>query len=56
MGRSQRLRSIETCVTSLTFIWLGWEANYASSGQAFGEDDVIQSDMTLCKSITETLQ
>ena len=32
------------------------EANYASSGQAFGEDDVIQSDMTLCKSITETLQ
>jgi hypothetical protein len=32
------------------------EANYASSGQAFGEDDVIQGDLTLCKSITETLQ
>lgn len=32
------------------------EANYASGGQAFGEDDVIQGDLTLCKSITETLQ
>lgn len=32
------------------------ETNYASGGQAFGEDDVIQSDLTLCKSITETLQ
>jgi hypothetical protein len=32
------------------------EANYATGGQAFGEDDVIQSDLTLCKSLTETLQ
>lgn len=32
------------------------EANYASGGQAFGEDDVIQGDLPLCKSITETLQ
>ncbi len=32
------------------------EANYASGGQAFGEDDVIQGDLTLCNSIAETLQ
>jgi hypothetical protein len=32
------------------------EANYATGGQAFGEDDVIQSDLTLCKSLTETLK
>jgi hypothetical protein len=32
------------------------EANYASGGQAFGEDKVINSDLTLCKSITEGLQ
>jgi len=32
------------------------EANYASVGQAFGEDDLIQSDMALCKSFAETLQ
>jgi hypothetical protein len=32
------------------------EANYATGGQAFGENDVIQSDLTLCKSLTETLQ
>jgi hypothetical protein len=32
------------------------EANYATGGQAFGEDDVIQSDLALCKSLTETLQ
>lgn len=31
------------------------EANYASGGQAFGEDDVIQGDLTFCRSITETL-
>ena len=31
------------------------EANYASGGQAFGEDDVIQGDLILCRSITETL-
>jgi len=31
------------------------EANYATIGQAFGEDAVISSDLTLCKTITETL-
>ena len=32
------------------------EANYASGGQALGEDNVIQNDLIYCKSITETLQ
>lgn len=32
------------------------EANYATGGQAYGEDDVIKSDLTLCKSLSETLQ
>lgn len=44
-------------VRNIADLYLGrMEKNYATSGQAFGEDPLIQSDMPFCREIVEAIQ